>query len=169
MNDIKLIQDGAELSLRRQLVLTAKLSAPAIMAQLSTILMQYIDASMVGRLGAGQSASVGLMNSSLWMFWGVCSTITMGFSVQVAHRLGAKDTTGARTVLRQGIAACAIAGTVIALIGIAISGALPRWLGGTEGRRQRHTGSERPSRTGGTSCRRRLSIPAPQYKVRHVK
>ena len=81
MNDIKLIQDGAELSLRRQLVLTAKLSAPAIMAQLSTILMQYIDASMVGRLGADQSASVGLMNSSLWMFWGVCSTITMGFSV----------------------------------------------------------------------------------------
>ncbi len=132
MNDIKLIQDGAELSLRRQLVLTAKLSAPAIMAQLSTILMQYIDASMVGRLGAGQSASVGLMNSSLWMFWGVCSTITMGFSVQVAHRLGAKDTSGARTVLRQGIAACAIAGTVIALIGIAISGALPRWLGGSE-------------------------------------
>ena len=132
MNDIKLIQDGAELSLRRQLVLTAKLSAPAIMAQLSTILMQYIDASMVGRLGADQSASVGLMNSSLWMFWGVCSTITMGFSVQVAHRLGAKDTSGARTVLRQGIAACAIAGTVIALIGIAISGALPRWLGGTE-------------------------------------
>ncbi|MDE6854753.1 MAG: MATE family efflux transporter, partial [Muribaculaceae bacterium] len=132
MSDIKLIQDGAELNLRRQLVLTAKLSAPAIMAQLSTILMQYIDASMVGRLGADQSASVGLMNSSLWMFWGVCSTITMGFSVQVAHRLGAKDHSGARAVLRQGIAACAMAGTIIALIGIAISGALPHWLGGTE-------------------------------------
>ena len=70
------------MNLRQQLALTAKLSAPAIMAQLSTILMQYIDASMVGRLGAGESASVGLMNSSLWLFWGVCSMITMGFSVQ---------------------------------------------------------------------------------------
>ena len=81
MTSIKLIQDGADMNLRQQLALTAKLSAPAIMAQLSTILMQYIDASMVGRLGAGESASVGLMNSSLWLFWGVCSMITMGFSV----------------------------------------------------------------------------------------
>lgn len=85
MADISQIQNGEPLSLRQQIALTAKLSVPAIIAQLSTIMMQYIDASMVGHLGADASASVGLMNSSLWMFWGVCSTITMGFSVQVAH------------------------------------------------------------------------------------
>lgn len=118
------------MTLGAQIALTAKLSVPAIIAQLSTILMQYIDASMVGRLGADASAAVGLMNSSLWMFWGVCNTLTMGFSVQVAHRLGAGDGDGARAVLRQGIVACAIAGTIMALIGIAISGALPGWLGG---------------------------------------
>lgn len=120
------------MSLREQIELTAKLSAPAIIAQLSTILMQYIDASMVGRLGADASAAVGLMNSSLWMFWGVCSMLTMGFSVQVAHHLGAKDETGARSVLRQGIVACAIAGAVMALLGVAISPRLPLWLGGSE-------------------------------------
>ena len=109
MAHISQIQNGESMTLRQQLALTAKLSGPAIMAQLSTILMQYIDASMVGRLGADQSASVGLMNSSLWMFWGVCSLLTMGFSVQVAPRLGAKDTDGARTVLRQGIVDCLIA------------------------------------------------------------
>lgn len=130
MASIEQIQNGAEISLRDQLVLTAKLSAPAIMAQLSTILMQYIDASMVGRLGADPAASVGLMNSSLWMFWGVCSMITMGFSVQVAHRLGAKDRSGARAVLRQGIVACAIAGIIMSLIGICIAFPLPHWLGG---------------------------------------
>lgn len=130
MADIRQIQDGEALSLRQQVALTAKLSVPAIIAQLSTILMQYIDASMVGRLGADPSASVGLMNSSLWMFWGVCSMLTMGFSVQVAHRLGAKDGDGARAVLRQGIVACFIAGLVMAAIGIAISSPLPRWLGG---------------------------------------
>lgn len=130
MADIKQIQNGESMTLRQQIALTAKLSAPAIMAQLSTILMQYIDASMVGRLGADDSASVGLMNSSLWMFWGVCSTLTMGFSVQVAHRLGAKDYAGARDVLRQGISSSLIAGILIALIGVAISGSLPYWLGG---------------------------------------
>lgn len=118
------------MTLRQQLALTAKLSAPAIMAQLSTILMQYIDASMVGRLGADQSASVGLMNSSLWLFWGLCSMATMGFSVQVAHRLGAREETQARSVLRQGIVASLVFGTVMAAIGLVIAPWLPYWLGG---------------------------------------
>lgn len=117
------------MTLRQQLALTAKLSAPAIMAQLSTILMQYIDASMVGRLGADQSASVGLMNSSLWLFWGLCSMATMGFSVQVAHRLGARQQTEARSVLRQGITSCLAFGVVMAVLGLAIAPWLPVWLG----------------------------------------
>lgn len=132
MASIAQIQNGEALSLRQQLALTAKLSVPAIIAQLSTIIMQYIDAAMVGHLGADASASVGLMNSSLWMFWGVCSNFTMGFSVQVAHRLGARDSDGARAVLRQGIVACAVAGALLALIGLAISQQLPQWLGGDD-------------------------------------
>lgn len=130
MANMSQIQNGEQISLRQQLALTAKLAVPAILAQLSTIMMQYIDASMVGRLGADASASVGLMNSSLWMFWGVASMITMGFSVQVAHRLGARDQSGARDVVRQGITASLIAGTILALIGIALAWELPVWLGG---------------------------------------
>lgn len=129
MADIKQIQDGEKMTFRQQAALTAKLSAPAIMAQLSTILMQYIDASMVGRLGAEQSASVGLMNSSLWLFWGLCSMATMGFSVQVAHRLGGKQDEEARQVLRQGITSSLCFGAVLAAIGLALSPMLPLWLG----------------------------------------
>ena len=89
--DIKLIQTGAPLSFRQRLMLTAKLSWPAMMAQLSSILMQYIDAAMVGRLGADDSAAIGLVSTSLWLFWGICSAVTVGFSVQVSHRIGASD------------------------------------------------------------------------------
>ncbi len=49
MADISQIQSGERMSLRQQITLTAKLSLPAILAQLSSILMQYIDASMVNR------------------------------------------------------------------------------------------------------------------------
>ena len=49
---IELIRTGQPLSFRQRLWLTVQLSWPAIMAQLSSILMQYIDAAMVGRLGA---------------------------------------------------------------------------------------------------------------------
>lgn len=103
-----------------------------MMAQLSSIVMQYIDTAMVGHLGADASASIGLMASSLWLFWGICSASTVGFSVQIAHRIGAKDYINARKVLRQAIGACLIVGLIVASIGASISFSLPRWLGGTE-------------------------------------
>lgn len=43
------------MALKQQLKLTVYLSIPAIMAQLSSIVMQYVDASMVGSLGANAS------------------------------------------------------------------------------------------------------------------
>ena len=102
------------------------------MAQLSSILMQYIDAAMVGHLGADDSAAVGLVSTSLWLFWGLCSAATVGFSVQVAHRVGAADYKQARAIFRQGITASLIFGSLMAIIGISISGMLPHWLGGNE-------------------------------------
>ena len=129
---IKLIQSGAPLTLKQRLLLTAHLSWPAIMAQLSSILMQYIDTAMVGRLGADDSAAVGLVSTSLWLFWGTCSAAMVGFSVQVAHRIGAADYGTAREILRQGITTAGIFGLVMAAIGLAIAGPLPFWLGGEE-------------------------------------
>lgn len=52
-----LVRDGEEISIPRQLRLMVMLSLPAILAQFSSVMMQYIDAGMVGRLGAGPSAS----------------------------------------------------------------------------------------------------------------
>lgn len=130
--NIKFIREGQPLSWRQRLHLTVLLSLPAMLAQLSSIAMQYIDASMVGRLGADDSASIGLVSTSLWLFWGICSAMTSGYSVQVAHRVGAKDDEGARRVLRQGISASLIFSLVAALIGISVAVPLPIWLGGTE-------------------------------------
>lgn len=121
-------------------MLTAQLSWPAIMAQLSSILMQYIDAAMVGRLGADDSAAVGLVSTSLWLFWGLCSSAMAGFSVQVAHRMGAADYAGGRSVLRQGLLSALIFGCFMAIIGCAIAFPLPGWLGG-EGEKVCHGAS----------------------------
>ena len=121
-------------------MLTAQLSWPAIMAQLSSILMQYIDAAMVGRLGADDSAAVGLVSTSLWLFWGLCSSAMVGFSVQVAHRMGAADYAGGRSVLRQGLLSALIFGCFMAIIGCAIALPLPGWLGG-EGEKVCHGAS----------------------------
>lgn len=129
---LSLIREGKKMTLGQQLRLTAYLSVPAVMAQLSSIAMQYIDASMVGSLGANASASIGLVSTTTWLFWGLCAAAATGFSVQVAHRIGAGDFAGARKVLRESVAATLIFGSLLAAVGVSIGGALPGWLGGDE-------------------------------------
>ena len=127
---LALIRDGKPMTLGQQLHLAALLSVPAIIAQLSSIVMQYIDAAMVGHLGADASAAIGLVSTSTWLFSGTCVAAATGFSVQVAHKVGAGDLEGARAVLRQALVATLSFSIIVALTGAAVSGPLPEWLGG---------------------------------------
>ena len=127
---LDLVRTGRPMTGRQQLQLACALSIPAILAQLSTIVMEYIDAAMVGSLGAEASASIGLVASTTWLFGGLCSGVASGFSVQVAHRIGARDNKSARNVLRQAMTSAFIFGCALAAIGAAIAPHLPEWLGG---------------------------------------
>ncbi len=127
---LALIREGKPMTAWQQFVLTVQLSIPAIVAQLSAIIMQYIDASMVGSLGAEASASIGLVSTTTWLFWGMCTAVGTGFSVQVAHRIGAGEMREARDVLRQAITSAVVFSIALAVVGVSISGALPHWLGG---------------------------------------
>ena len=117
-------------TLAPQLRLVWQLSLPAILTQITTIAMQYIDSAMVGALGADASAAIGLVASSTWLFGGVTTAVSAGFSVQVAHRIGAGKDTEARTVVRHGLAAALTLATLLALLGLGICRQLPCWLGG---------------------------------------
>ncbi len=120
------------MTLREQLRLTALLSMPSIVAQISSIAMQYIDAAMVGSLGAEASASIGLISTTTWLFGGLCSAAATGFSVQIAHLIGAGRKEEARRVVRQGMSATLLFSIMLALVGCGICGPLPAWLGGNE-------------------------------------
>ena len=58
-----------------------RLSVPSILAQLTSTAMEYIDATMVGSLGANASAAIGLVSTSTWLFGGVTHAVSSGFSV----------------------------------------------------------------------------------------
>ena len=79
------------------------LSLPAILTQITTIVMQYIDSAMVGALGANASAAIGLVSTSTWLFGGVTHAVSSGFSVQVAHQIGGRHDEKARDVVRRGL------------------------------------------------------------------
>ena len=126
---LKLIQEGKPLSFKQQLQLTFALSIPAILANASAMVMQFIDAAMVGQLGADDSASVGLMGTTSWLFEGVLSAFAAGYAVQVAHLLGAKRGADARQVVRQAIVVCLLFSLMLAGLGLVICRPLPAWLG----------------------------------------
>ena len=126
------IREGRMLTQREKLWLIVSLSIPSILAQISATVMFFIDASMVGHLGAKASAAIGLVETTGWLMGGLGSAANMGFSVQVAHFIGANDMEAARRVLRQSIVCCIIWALVISITALCISPYLPYWLGGNE-------------------------------------
>lgn len=127
---LSMIRSGQPLTFGQQLRLTVILSVPSIIAQLSAVVMEYIDAAMVGSLGAEASASIGLVATTTWLFWGLVSSTSTGFAVQVAHCVGAGHNDEARSVVRQALVAAVSLSVVLAAVGCALSGVLPVWLGG---------------------------------------
>lgn len=130
---LTLVRKGARnMSWQEKLRLTVLLSLPAMVAQISSVAMQIIDAAMLGHLGTRESATVGLVSTTIWLFGGLCSAFAAGFSVQVAHYVGADDLRGARNIIRQGLFAGLAFSLVLALAGILIAPHLPSWLGADE-------------------------------------
>ena len=115
-----------------KLWLIISLSIPSILAQISATVMFFIDASMVGHLGAKASAAIGLVETTGWLVGGLASAANMGFSVQVAHFIGANDFEAARRVLRQSMVCCFIWALMTSLISVIIAPFLPYWMGGSE-------------------------------------
>ena len=124
------IRNGTKMTLKQQFQLVFFLSIPAVMAQVTSVVMQYIDASMVGSLGAEASASIGLVSSSTWLFGGVCGAVSSGFSIQAAQSIGGGRIKDARSIMRQAVIAAFISSIVLAAAGAITSINLPAWLGG---------------------------------------
>lgn len=125
------IREGRTLSRSEQLRLIVQLSIPSILAQISATVMFFIDAAMVGHLGERATAAIGLVESTTWLLGGLGSAASLGFSVQVAHFIGASDFDAARRVLRQSLVCCFLWSLMLAIVCLAVHVHLPYWLGGS--------------------------------------
>ena len=127
---IESIRKGRAMTRREKLNLIVGLSVPSMLAQISTVMMFFIDASMVGHLGAEASASIGLIESTTWLIGSLLSAAATGFSVQVAHFIGANDFVKARQVYRHALICGLAFSLMLTLVRVGIHGYLPYWLGG---------------------------------------
>jgi len=124
------IRNGSPMTQREKLNLIIGLSIPSMLAQITSVMMFFIDAAMVGHLGAEASASIGIIESTTWLMGSMLGALSTGFSVQVAHFIGANDFFKARQVFRHALICGLIFSLLMMGIGIAIHTHLPYWLGG---------------------------------------
>ena len=120
---------GEDIPLRETAQVVLALSVPSILQQMVVTAMEYIDAAMVGHIGAEATAAIGIVSSSTWLLHGILVGLYTAFSIQIAQYLGADRQADARGVLRQAMLFNLILGLAAAGFGIGISHFLPGWLG----------------------------------------
>lgn len=126
------IRNGREMTTREMISLIVQLSIPSILAQITQIMMFFIDASMVGQLGAEPSAAIGLVETTTWLLGSLTGAVSIGFAVQAAHSIGGNDMRKARRVFRHGLITALVISLCIVAVGALCADGLPVWLGGTE-------------------------------------
>ncbi len=120
------IRSNKNLSFKEKILLTWKLSVPAMIAQLTSIVMQYIDAAMVGHIGAEASAAIGVVASSTWLLGSLLIAVIYGFSVQISHAVGANDKRRVKNLFKQGLVITVLFAVVMLALGVLVSKPLPR-------------------------------------------
>ena len=73
------MRQGEQVPLQQTAQIVLTLSIPSILQQIVVTAMEYIDAAMVGHIGASATASIGIVSSSTWLLHGMLAGLYMSF------------------------------------------------------------------------------------------
>ena len=100
------MRQGEDIPLSDTARIALALSIPSILEQLVVTAMEYIDAAMVGHIGAEATAAIGIVSSSTWLLHGILVGLYTAFSIQIAQYLGADRRQDARLSASASAASC---------------------------------------------------------------
>lgn len=104
------------------------LAWPTIIEQVMQTAVQYIDTAMVGYLGTYATAAVGATSTVGWLIFSTISAIGVGFLSFIARACGANDRDSARRAVSQAVLAVLVVGTVMTVLPLSLSRAVPVWM-----------------------------------------
>ena len=108
------------------------LAWPAILEQILLTMATYVDTAMIGALGYLATAAVAVNSSTTWLVLGFLTALGVGYSVQVAHSLGAKKGENARAISHEAFTGSLCFGVILMLLFMLLSYYIPLWLGADE-------------------------------------
>ncbi len=104
------------------------LAWPTMLEQLLQTAVQYIDAAMVGRLGAEATAAVGVTTTVSWLINGTVMALGVGFLFFIAREYGAGNKERAAQASSQAVLVALIAGIVCTILPAALYKKVPVWM-----------------------------------------
>ena len=102
------------------------LAWPAIAEQLLLTMTNYVDTAMIGALSTDATAAVAINSTPVFFIVGLLTAVGVGYSVQIAHSLGARQEQLARSITRQTLLGSLISGTVIMLVTLMLAPWVPK-------------------------------------------
>ena len=104
------------------------LAWPTMLEQLMQTAVQYIDTAMVGSLGTQATAAVGATSTVNWLIGSTISSVGVGFLALISQSLGAGNTATARRSSAQAVLVTLVFGSLLTLLTMALSSAVPVWM-----------------------------------------
>jgi len=104
------------------------LAWPTMLEQLLQTAVQYIDAAMVGQLGAEATAAVGVTTTVSWLINGTVMALGVGFLFFIAREYGAGNKERAAQASSQAVLTALVSGTFFTIIALALSPYIPIWM-----------------------------------------
>lgn len=104
------------------------LSLPIILEEILSVLLQYVDTAMVGRLGEAATASVNLTATVNWLIGSCLSAIGVAAVAMISTAYGAKDQEKVHRISSQILLYSIIGGLLITVIAVGLSPFIPIWM-----------------------------------------
>ncbi|MCF0262310.1 MAG: MATE family efflux transporter [Sphaerochaetaceae bacterium] len=116
------------LAKRQNLRTVITLAIPAIVEEVLSTLLQYVDTAMVGQLGEEATASVSLTNSVNWLIGSTFSAIGVAIVALMSTSYGAGEHDRVRKISSQVLLYSAVSGLVVGLLACGLSPKIPIWM-----------------------------------------
>ncbi len=105
------------------------IALPTMLEQILSVLMQYVDTAMVGRLGANATAAVSTSTTITWLIGSIPVAFGVGAMTQIAQAIGAGEKHKISQVAKLSLIFAIGVGVVIEAICLAVSPFVAGWMG----------------------------------------
>ncbi|MBR5636603.1 MAG: hypothetical protein IKW81_06710, partial [Pseudobutyrivibrio sp.] len=102
---------------------------PTMLEQILSVLMQYVDTAMVGRLGANATAAVSTSTTITWLVGSVPVAFGVGAMTQIAQAIGSGEHHKISQVAKMSLAFAIGVGVIVEAICLGLCPFVAGWMG----------------------------------------